>query len=537
MSFSPAPSSSEAWTRLSTPGDSRACICRYRMAWVGLALLVLGPIRELRAADGIREPAVAGSFYPASADDLRSEVRSFLDRAPQVVQDAPVALIAPHAGYVYSGQVAADAFRQAQGHDYDLVVVLGTNHTVPPFEHASVYVGDGYRTPLGIIPIDRRLAESLVAESDDFTFDASAHRREHSIEVQLPFVQVLFPKAEILPMIIGSPDPDLCRRIAGRLVSSLAERSVLFVASSDLSHYPPYDVARQVDQTLLEKIVSLDPSAFRKEALREVGRRPGLVTRACGEAPILVAMEVARKLGVERGTLIKYANSGDAPTGDRSRVVGYGAVAMVADRGDPGGVGSTGHESEAASNPLTEAQKHYLLEVARNSIRRYLQTQSAPVPEDPNGTLSFPSGVFVTLREHGHLRGCIGRLEAESPLLEAVVRNALYAAFGDPRFQPVQASEVGDLDIEISILTPLQLVDDVAQIELGRDGVVLAKNGRSATFLPQVAIEQHWNREQMLDRLCVKAGLPDRCWKEGAKFETYRAVVFGESEQNSDRQP
>ncbi len=509
----------------------------WRPVWPGLALLVWVSCLNVLAADGgIRAPAVAGSFYPASPAELRTAIRSDLDKAPRVVRRAPVALVAPHAGYVFAGQIIADAFRQAEGHPYDLVVILGTDHTVPAFHSASVYVGDGYRTPLGVASIDRKLAESLVSGSRDFSFDPAAHRLEHSVEVEVPFVQVLFPQAKILPMIVGSADPDLCRRIASRLVDRLAGRRVLFVASSDLSHYPPYEVAREVDQKILQTIVEMDPTAFRSEARREVGHRPGLVTRACGEAPILVTMEVARKLGVKRGDLIAYTNSGDSPAGDHSRVVGYGAVAMVAESADSA-VTDTADSKAAMAVTLTAEQKRYLLEVARDSIGQYLKTDDAPVPRDPDGRLSFPSGVFVTLREHGRLRGCIGRLDSDLPLLEGVVRYALYAAFADSRFQPVRAEEIPDLNIEISILTPLHRIDGVDEIQLGRDGVLLAKNGHSATFLPQVAEEQHWNREQMLDRLCSKAGLSSECWRSGATFDTYQAVVFGEPEQNSGRQP
>lgn len=509
---------------------------RSRYVWPGLALLVYASFLNLRAADGIREPAVAGSFYPASPVELRAAIRSFLDKAPEVARKAPVALVAPHAGYVFAGQIIADAFRQAQGHPYDLVVVLGTNHTVPGFDRASVYVGNGYRTPLGIAPIDRKLAESLVADSGDFTFEKAAHRREHSVEVELPFIQTLFPGAKILPIIVGSSRPDLCRRVAARLLDRLAGRRVLFVASSDLSHYPPYDVAREVDAKILQKIVEMDPAAFSAEARREVGHRPGLVTRACGEAPILVAMEVARKLGVKHGTLVDYANSGDSPAGERDRVVGYGAVAMAPEHADTGVEDVVG-SATATPLTLTSVQKKYLLQVARDSIRQYLATEGAPVPRDPDGELSFASGVFVTLREQGRLRGCVGRLDSDLPLLEGVVRYALYAAFGDSRFQPVRVEEVPDLNIEISILTPLERVDGVNQIRLGRDGVVLEKAGHSATFLPQVAEEQHWNREQMLQQLCMKAGLSGECWRSGATFDTYQAVVFGEPEQNSGRQP
>ncbi len=514
--------------------------CRHGLSpwWLGPALLALLTVAGGRAADGIREPAVAGAFYPASAPELRREIESFFEKSPLLAPYPPIALIAPHAGYVFSGQIAADAFHQAQGHDYDLVVILGTNHT-EPLDRASVYVGDGYRTPLGVAPIDRKLAESLVAESDDFIFDEAVHRREHSVEVQVPFIQILFPQARILPLIVGSAQPDLCRRIAARLVGSCTGRKVLFVASSDLSHYPPYEVAREVDGQLLAKIVGMNPTAFRTEARRYVGQKPGLVTRACGEAPILVAMEVARKLGVRHGTLVNYATSADSSAGggDRGRVVGYGAVALVP---DPHAQRNAIVSSESAPGPsprLTETQKRYLLEVARQSIGSQLSGRDVTIPSDPDGALSFPSGVFVTLRENGRLRGCIGQLDAGLPLLEGVVRHALYAAFRDSRFQPVRPEELPHLNIEISVLTPLEHVRGIDDIRLGRDGIVLEKDGRLATFLPQVAVEQHWDREETLHWLCLKAGLGGDCWRSGASLETFQAVVFGESEPNRGTTP
>jgi AmmeMemoRadiSam system protein B len=283
----------------------------------------------------VRPPAVAGSFYPQEPRRLAAELKALLERARPPRGGRPIALVVPHAGFAFSGQIAADAWRQTQGHRYDLVVLLGTNHTAGFFTGISVFLGSGFSTPLGVVPVDEHAASILLAADRDCSSDPAPHEREHSIEVQLPFVQTLLPGVPILPVIISDEDPHLCARLGVALANVLAGRRALIVASSDLSHFPSYQDAVATDRAVLTAMARLDPEGLCKTIAREEGaRRHGLDTCACGLAPVLAAMTTARTLGATRGTVLSHANSGDAPPRDHTRVVGYGAVLFTA--GEPG---------------------------------------------------------------------------------------------------------------------------------------------------------------------------------------------------------
>jgi AmmeMemoRadiSam system protein B len=283
----------------------------------------------------VRPPAVAGTFYPAEPRRLESAVRDLLTHALPPRGVRPIALIVPHAGYAFSGLIAADGWRQAEGHRYDLTVLLGTNHTAGYFTGVSVFIGSGFRTPLGVVQVDERSASGLLAADRDCSSDPAPHEREHSIEVQLPFVQAVLPGVPILPVIVSDEDPHLCARLGVALANVLADRRALIVASSDLSHFPSYEDAAAADRAVLGAMARLDPDGLCETIGREerAGRR-GLDTCACGLAPVLAAMSTARTLGATRGTVVSHASSGDAPPGDRARVVGYGSILFTA--GEPG---------------------------------------------------------------------------------------------------------------------------------------------------------------------------------------------------------
>ena len=283
----------------------------------------------------VRPPAVAGSFYPQAPRRLAADVQALLEQALPPRGERPVALVVPHAGLSYSGLIAADAWRQVQGHSFDLVVLLGTNHTAGFFPGTSVFLGSGFRTPLGVVPVDERAGADLLAADRDCSADPTPHEREHSIEVQLPFVQTVLPGVPILPVIVCDEDPHLCARLGVALANVLAGRQALVVASSDLSHFPSYETAAAADRAVLTAMARLDPDGLREAIAREEGaRQRGLDTCACGLAPVLVALTAARTLGATRGTVLSHASSGDVPPGDRARVVGYGAVLFTA--GEPG---------------------------------------------------------------------------------------------------------------------------------------------------------------------------------------------------------
>ncbi len=487
------------------------------------------------AGEFVRPPAVAGQFYPGEPAKLEAAIRSFISTARPAEGRRPVAIVAPHAGYTYSGQIAADAYRQAMGHEYDLIVILGTNHTSGTFTGVSVFDGKGYRTPLGVAEIDREVAAELIATQPSFRFDKSVHEREHSVEVQVPFVQVLFPGVKIVTAVVGYPDLELCTQFGRALARAVEHRKVLIVVSSDLSHYPAYADAEKVDLATLEAITSLDPGTLETYFRKRAGSRvKNLSTFACGRAPLLAALEAIRLLGAQDARIISYANSGDTALADLSRVVGYGAVAffprdadVAANSADPT-LGWRPHANDW-QEALSEAEGRQLLAFARESIRQYLETGTTPLARESAPALWRKQGVFVTLKKNGQLRGCIGHTTADRPLCQVVGAMALQAAFNDHRFSPLKPGELEQIQIEVSLLSPLQRIDDPGKIVLGRDGVVISKQGRGALFLPEVAVEQGWNREQMLEQLCRKAGLPPGAWREGAEFHTFQTMVLHES--------
>jgi len=308
------------------------------------------------------------------------------------------------------------------------------------------------------------------------------------------------------------------------------------VASSDLSHYPRYEDAVRVDRETLEAIASLDPGRYQAVTAGAMTKGVGeLGTCACGEGPILAAMAAAKKLGANGARIVSYANSGSTLVGDRGRVVGYGAVAFAERASAAAPIPATAPEppgegrAAGGEKDFTADQKTALLLFARETLRRYFETETLPLPRGYDPALGRKSGAFVTLNEHGELRGCIGRMTEDLPLYQVVGYCALQSAFNDRRFSPLEPGELSAVEIEISVLTPYKRIGGYEEIQIGRDGVVIEKDGRSAVFLPQVAVEQGWSRDEMLEHLSLKAGLPRDAWKKDAVFRTFQATVFGET--------
>jgi len=499
----------------------------YAAVFIVAVVAVLGACGNRTRAE-VRPPAVAGQFYPSDPQTLKLAVQQFLADSAEIPMEKPIALLVPHAGLIYSGQICADAYRQVQGRHYDLIVLLGVNHTTPGFSGISLGDFSGFRTPLGDSAVDQDTVTALLGECEDCNRNREVHAREHSIEIQLPFVQFLFPKAKIIPAILHPPDSRMCARFGSALAKVLKGKQALIVISSDLSHYPTGEDAAKSDRLTLTTIAGLDPAKV--ASLMRVLDYPGLDTRACGEAAILAGMTAAKMLGATRAVVAGYANSGDVAIGDEERAVGYGAVVLTS--GSAPSNTSVLERSPAPTQtaPLQNMEKKALLTFARESIRRYLTTQTLPLARNLPARTQLPQGAFVTLKKSGQLRGCIGHIPGDKALAKTVGAMALQAAFGDSRFSPVELSEVKDLEIEISVLTPMKPVDSVREIVVGRDGVLMEKSGTSAVFLPQVALENKWSRDEMLDNLCVKAGQPAGCWKKDARFQIFQADVFSESQ-------
>jgi MEMO1 family protein len=498
---------------------------------VALLLAALGlqlPIAAGSQAPPVREPAYAGQFYPAAGPRLAAAIDAFMRDAVPPRPERPLAIVVPHAGYVYSGQIAADAFRQAGQHRYRTVVILGPNHTGAGAGRIAVAPGSAFKTPIGLATIDERFRADLLKEDPDCVLDAAAHAREHSIEVQVPFVQRVLPGAAIVPIVVGDAAPEVAVRLGRALGRIARDRDALIVASSDLSHYPPQARAGEVDREVLAAMASLDTTRLAATIAAQMRRGvPGLATCACGDGPIMAAMTAAAALGATRGAVISYANSGDSLVGEASEVVGYGAVVMTAGE-RTADVAALSAVPAADAGPLQAGDGETLLSIAREAIRRLLTTDTVPLVRPQNPRLRRAAGVFVTLRKRGDLRGCIGRLAPDAPLGVLTGRMALESAFRDTRFDAVRAAELNEIAIEVSVLTPPKPVPNAAALVLGRDGVILEKQGRSAVFLPSVATEQGWNREQLLDNLALKAGLPAAAWRTGAQLFAFQAEVFTE---------
>lgn len=479
----------------------------------------------------IRQPAVAGQFYSADSSKLTQALDAFFEDAVALPVGKPLAIVVPHAGYIFSGQIATDAFNQVQNHKYDVIVILGTNHTTPGFNGISIYPRGGYLTPLGLAKIDEQIAISLIETNEEYTFSPEVHEHEHSVEVQIPFIQYLFPGTKIVPVVIGKPELDLCVNFGRVLAGTLKNRRVLIVASSDLSHYPTYSNALDVDTKTLETIVELNPSKLQSVLRDQMVRNiPNLVTGACGEAPILTAIEAAKVLGATCGTVVSYANSGDISIGNRNRVVGYGAVAITRDENCVSNEATINPPTDGQSDVLLDSHKKELLAFARETISQFLTTETVPLARGFDPGLKQKMGAFVTLKKGHELRGCIGHMNNDLPLCDVIGSMALQAAFNDRRFFPVTLDELEEIDIEISLLTPYKPIKSANDIVLGQDGVALKKGNHQAVFLPQVASEQEWNRNELLDNLCKKAGLTEGCWFEDAQLFTFQAIVFHEME-------
>jgi MEMO1 family protein len=519
-------------SRHGADGGRPAAVFRASAALMCAAVLLAcrGDVGAQAPSAGVREPAVSGQFYPGDARALASVLDAVIRDAVPAGRERPIALVVPHAGYVYSAQIAADGWAQAAGHAYDTIVLLGTNHTTAGFDRIAVLPGSGLRTPLGVIRLDQALADALVKADPACVVNAAVHAKEHSIEVQVPFVQKLFPNAAVAAAVVASEDPAVLARFGRTLAKLLAGRQALIVASSDLSHWPSWRDANAADRRTLEAMVTLDPDRLRAATAVAAHPAPNLATCACGESAVMAAMTAAKALGATRGQVVSYANSGDLPIGEPDRVVGYGAVALTG--GDRSSDTSILLPSSPAAQalPPSAADKKRMLALARETIRRYLDTETVPIPRGFSPSLDRPQGVFVTLRKRGELRGCIGQMVPDRPLRVLVGSMALASAFQDPRFAKVRASELKDLEVEISVLTPFRDVAGPASVVVGRDGVLLQKDRRSAVFLPQVAVEERWTRDQMLDNLCLKGGMAEGCWRAGAKLSTFQADVFKEGD-------
>jgi hypothetical protein len=463
-----------------------------------------------------RKSVIAGAWYPGNPDKLESEIKRFFSNVSiDKINGTVIGLVSPHAGYMYSGQVAAHPYKLVVGKAFDTVIIIGPSHR-SYFQGASIYNKGGYETPLGIVPVNAGLANEIIAQSNMISYVSAAHSQEHSVEIQLPFLQVALGSFNFVPVVMGTQDKKTCENLAEAIFKVIKGKSILLVASSDLSHFHGYDTALSMDSVVMKHIEKMDAEGLLHDL--EKGK-----CEACGGGPIVVTIMLAGKLEADGVKVLEYANSGDI-TGDKSGVVGYTSAIFY--KTNQWREKKTGIESG-----LGKKDKKMLLRVARESIQYGLAKKDIPELKMDSDVLQLKKGAFVTLKKHGQLRGCIGSFEAGGPLYETVENMARSAAFDDPRFPRVTGEELGDLKIEISVLTPLRKIKDINEIEVGKHGIYIVKGFRRGVLLPQVATDYKWDKITFLEETCQKAGLPFNAWKErDAEIYIFSADIFAENE-------
>ncbi len=491
------------------------------------------------AAASVRRPAVAGAFYPADAAALRREVEGFLDRVPGPGEPSR-AVIAPHAGYAYSGPTAGHAFAGFKGIEVRRVILLGPSHH--EFFRGAALPARGvtaFATPLGDVPLDGEALERL-RKAGGFDGPASAHGPEHSLEVELPFLQVVAPGARIVPVLVGSGTDRAGAAELARALVPLLDGTTVVVASSDFTHHgkgyrwAPFEGDPLLSERLLDlgratagRAAAIDPRGFWEQV--EVSG-----DTVCGQHAIEVLLQLLAHAFDGRGRVARVTTSGEV-TGDWDRSVTYAAVRFSGEwrpwRDDP---------APPELGKLDLQEQKALLELARATLVTHLEhgpeLAGWYASHRVTGNLAAIAGAFVTVNrrgvrpEEGRLRGCIGSIIGREPLADTVVHAAVSAAH-DPRFPPLEARELPGVVLEVSVLSPPHRVPGPESIVLGTHGVILTKGGRRAVYLPQVAAETGWDLPTFLSHLAQKAGLPPDAWRKGARLEVFTAQVFAEEEE------
>lgn len=472
--------------------------------------------------------ALAGSWYPNDAEALSKQFKELFEKTQASPEDDLIALILPHAGYSYSGKTACAGLRTIAKR-YERIIIMGPSHSVPMEEILSIPLVTHYKTPLGQIPLDVEFIEKLL-QHPAFQNVPRAHEREHSVQIEVPLLQFRDSSFKLVPIVAGSCSEETIKR-AALILKSMVDEKTLVVASSDFVHYGASYGYVPFTENIPEQIKKLDTGAFKFiEALDAPGfldYRQKTGATICGCIPIAILLSMLDES--TKAELIEYATSGQLE-GDYSRSVSYLSIAFS----------GTWQKAPSIEPPvpdarLTENDRENLIDLARKTIGYALEHRKAPAIHELgfaiSDTLSQPRAAFVTLKKGGKLRGCIGEIFPSQPLYKSVFSNALNAAFGDRRFPPLQKDEFEDITIEISALTRPRPVPSWDRIQIGIDGMVLNKAGRSAVFLPQVAPEQGWDLNETLTQLSMKAGLTSDDWKEGASFFVFQADVFGEGEK------
>jgi len=476
-----------------------------------IALLFLGFFLMQNLNATTRECVVCGSFYSQDKTELSTQINTLFKEAKTFSKQEVNAIIVPHAGYVFSAQTATTAYKTLHK-KYRNIFLIGSSHHINT-NSASIYSLGNYKTPLGEVPVNQEIVSQLIKNNKLFSYQKEAHTKEHTLEVQLPFLQTLYSEdLNIVPIIIASSDTSTIYDISQALKPYFNGEN-LFVISTDLSHYPSYEDAKEIDMKTLNAIATNDTQVFINNITQnESSPLKELYTSACGWSSVLMLMYLTQEKNYKY-ELLEYINSGDTHYGDKQKVVGYGSMRIYKD---------------IPSFSLSDEEKKELHEIAKLSLYEAI-TNQVKVSIDTtkiSPKLKKPLGAFVTLYKNGSLRGCIGRFEPNQPLYEVIVDMAISAALHDTRFNRVTPEELSDITIEISVLTPRKKINSIEEVVVGRDGIYVQKGSKNGTYLPHVATQMNWKKEEFV-KSCAeeKAGISPKEFQEMELF-TYEAIVF-----------
>ncbi|MFH1846160.1 MAG: AmmeMemoRadiSam system protein B [Candidatus Omnitrophota bacterium] len=487
---------------------------------------------------------LAGAWYSSSPEELKSELGKCLDDAqPGKLEGDVIGLIAPHAGFRFSGSIAAHAYNLIRDKNPSKVIIVGFTHRKFFPDSIAVFSDRDFETPLGSMRINMELSKRLIAYDENIRNIQEAFESENSIEMQIPFIQTVLKDGSVVLVSLCDQNIENCKLLAKALYETLKdEENFVILASTDMCHYLPYKSAQEKDKQTVDLVKRFNPEEFYSESLK-AGH-----DIMCGYGAVYSVMSASKMLGADKVEVLKYANSGDT-SGMRDRVVGYLSAAFIKSANVPEAIGEdkegnrfkiTGDTAGQATlketgDMLNSEQKKELFKIARETIAHYLKTGEKLVVDVKDDVLKQDMGAFVTLHKDGQLRGCIGHMVATEPLYLTVRDMAIAAAVNDTRFSPVTLEELSDIDLEISVLSPMEKIADPDIIEMGKHGVMVRMGWRSGVYLPQVADETGWNRDQFMGSLCVhKAGIPADSWKTGAcEIYVFTAEVFGETQMMS----
>ncbi|WP_455756217.1 AmmeMemoRadiSam system protein B [Sulfurimonas sp.] len=458
-----------------------------------------------------RPCAVSGSFYSSDKNELSTQLDTLFKNSKTFSKQDINAIIVPHAGYVFSAKTATTAYKTLHK-KYKNIFLIGSSHHVN-INGASIYnIGD-YITPLGKVKVNQEIVSELMAKSKYFTYEKNAHAKEHTLEVQLPFLQKIYgDELNIVPIIMATSELSTIQAVSKALEPYFNDDN-LFVISTDLSHYPSYDDANIVDMKTLNSIATNNTQAFIDNIVKnEQSSIDNLQTSACGWSSVLTLMYLTQNSNYQY-EILEYINSGGTEYGDKQKVVGYGAVRVYKD---------------TKEFFLTQDEKDELKEIAKLSLYEAItKNQRIVIDESKVSTkLKMPLGAFVTLYKDGALRGCIGRFEPNQPLYDVVVDMAIASALQDTRFNKVTQEELVDISLEISVLTPRKKISSIDEIVIGKHGIYIQKGFKNGTYLPHVSTQMGWNVEEFVRSCAVeKAGMNSDEYRDAELF-TYEAIVF-----------